>query len=437
MSDAPVALATRDLPGSHGPEVDGAAAVAVVGEALQVDELGLVAVAEATGPAAIAGAAARMALEQLRVHLARNADVVDRFRRHPAEALRARLQEVLAEGLGQASREVYALGHRRRSVVAVDLDAVVVVGGEAALAHAGRGAVMLAHEGLLHRLTSQEQASKPLPRSLDEDLADPPTRHPVATEPLGVSPSPPPVEAMVVGLASGDRVLVLGASLAAHLAPAAARGVLDAEQPGHVLDELLVVAATPAERPRVAALAQVGASRADLRSQRRRLATLRSIELFRWCTDEELHALVGLARPRTCRAGELLLRQGQVNPTLFLLVSGRVGVNKDGQRIAETDRGSVFGEMSMLDEPRASATVEALTDVEVLTLDRDAFLHALKGDASMAVKVLWSMLLRMSANLRRTSQRLASTTASGGVEDPADTPTAMVSAHEDSEREER
>jgi CRP-like cAMP-binding protein len=171
---------------------------------------------------------------------------------------------------------------------------------------------------------------------------------------------------------------------------------------------------TPANRARLVGVALVGGRQGPAPD---RLSVLRGVDLFKWCTDDELLAFVGLTRPQRYREGELLLRQGSVNTTLFLLVSGTVGVNKDGQRIARTGAGSIFGEMSMLDEPRASATVEALSEVEVLTIARDAFLQALKKDATMAVKVLWSMLLRVSSNLRVTSQRLAAATAARPVEE--------------------
>ncbi len=38
---------------------------------------------------------------------------------------------------------------------------------------------------------------------------------------------------------------------------------------------------------------------------------------------------------------------------------------------------------------------------------REAFFSLLKTDSTFAVKILWNLLLRLSANLRATSTRLA------------------------------
>ncbi len=439
MTQPALVFSSRELPARAGLDEDdpGPDVVAVIGTTVVEDELGLVVVAEGQGRRSVAGVATRLAVDQIRHHVGQNADLVARFARNPSDELRERLQALLSDGLVQASKEVYALGHRRRVPVTVDVDVAIVLADEAIYAHAGRGAVMLDHEGLLHRLTVGEDDAAALPRSLDDELGDPPSVHPVANHPIGGLPAAPAIEAGTIGLAAGDRLLLLGASMARGVSPVQARQALLAPTPGELLEELQAVAVIPLDRPRNCIAVQAGGPRRDPDADQARIATLRAIELFRWCSDDELRGIAGLARPRRWRAGELLVRQGRVNTTLFLLVDGRVGVNKDGQRIAETDRGSVFGEMSMLDSPRASATIEAITDVEVLTLERDGFLLALKGDANMAVKVLWSMLLRVSGNLRSTSQRLAALTAAMdgssaahvGDDEETDPDAATVSGH--------
>ena len=61
----------------------------------------------------------------------------------------------------------------------------------------------------------------------------------------------------------------------------------------------------------------------------------------------------------------------------------------------------------MLDEPNRSATVVAVEDTELLLITREAFFHLLKRDPTLAVKVLWNMLLRLSSHLRTTSEKLS------------------------------
>ena len=83
----------------------------------------------------------------------------------------------------------------------------------------------------------------------------------------------------------------------------------------------------------------------------------------------------GLYLPRKAFAsGEIIIQEGEVGDTAYMIVSGRCRAFRalqDGQETLGTMRaGDVFGEMALLlDEPR-SASVEALDNVTVLVLDQ-------------------------------------------------------------------
>lgn len=64
--------------------------------------------------------------------------------------------------------------------------------------------------------------------------------------------------------------------------------------------------------------------------------------------------------------GEVLLTEGDAGGALFILKEGSVAVTKNGAEVAlVSDPGAVFGEMSVLLELPISATVTALSPVEV------------------------------------------------------------------------
>jgi CRP-like cAMP-binding protein len=68
-------------------------------------------------------------------------------------------------------------------------------------------------------------------------------------------------------------------------------------------------------------------------------------------------------------------------------------VQKGGHELARLSAGDFFGEMALFDDERRSATVVALGEVEVLTLQRDRF-HSLARQRP-------SMLLELCATLVR------------------------------------
>jgi CRP-like cAMP-binding protein len=70
--------------------------------------------------------------------------------------------------------------------------------------------------------------------------------------------------------------------------------------------------------------------------------------------------------------------------------------------------------MAMLDEPTRSASAVAVCDTELLLISRETFFGLLMGNPTLAVKILWNMLLKLSDNLRRTTTVLADVASAGG-----------------------
>ncbi|HYN34809.1 MAG TPA: cyclic nucleotide-binding domain-containing protein, partial [Ilumatobacteraceae bacterium] len=78
-------------------------------------------------------------------------------------------------------------------------------------------------------------------------------------------------------------------------------------------------------------------------------------------------------------AGTAVVVQGDEGDHYFVIVSGEFTVTKDGQTVNHLVSGQSFGEIALLrDVPRAS-TVTAVTDAELLVIDRDDFLEAVTG----------------------------------------------------------
>ena len=397
----------------------------LTGAVLRDDSLGLIGVADCPDAGPLAAAATQLAIDLLTSHVARNADLIDRFRRHPNDELRGRLVRVLEEGFGRAGREVYALGRRRRARVVVALDVALIVGEDAFVGHAGDGAVFLSRRGLLHRLTAAAVGAGGGALTLivppaaggggaagvellldDEDSP---------AGGLGLEPRAP-VEVLSIELQGDDGLLIAGGALCDAMSDDALRDEVGDKAPEALTAHLAERAAVAGGRRSAlgaAARAAAPSRPSQLRPEdeaRARLAVLAQMPLFTHCTEPELRAVAGATRPRTVRRGAALLTQGAPGDGIYLLVAGDVEILKDGNEIARIGPGASFGEMSMLDEPLASATVRAATDVETLVISREAFFRLLKTEPTFAVKILWNMLLQLSANLRKTSARLADVT---------------------------
>lgn len=85
--------------------------------------------------------------------------------------------------------------------------------------------------------------------------------------------------------------------------------------------------------------------------------------------------------------------------TAYLIKQGRVSVTKDvdGKQIhvCDLESGSIFGEMSMIDDKPRSATVTALEETVVYEIHRDKFFDNLKSGKDFAFKILRVLFERL------------------------------------------
>lgn len=75
---------------------------------------------------------------------------------------------------------------------------------------------------------------------------------------------------------------------------------------------------------------------------------------------KELGKLLRLSTVKTYEPCEVIIQQGEMDPYVYFLLSGRVRVEKDGEELGLMDRPvEIFGEMRILDGLARSATVSA------------------------------------------------------------------------------
>jgi hypothetical protein len=109
-------------------------------------------------------------------------------------------------------------------------------------------------------------------------------------------------------------------------------------------------------------------------------ASLDAIPLFDGIPKDEMVSLLTSVRPEKVAAGQVVVREGDSGDSLYLVVMGSLRVSTKGQdgeevALAALGAGDFFGEVALLTGRPRTATVSALTDAELLILDRATVDH--------------------------------------------------------------
>jgi len=133
------------------------------------------------------------------------------------------------------------------------------------------------------------------------------------------------------------------------------------------------------------------------------------IEFFDFLKDDDRRELANVVDAIKLNAGETLFHTGDPGEALFVVRSGSIELYiKDtvGQKIVLTiaEEGSLFGELSLLDSGPRTATAIALSDSELLVLDRDDLLLLFQKRPEAALNMLAAMstMTRKADELLRT-----------------------------------
>ena len=102
-----------------------------------------------------------------------------------------------------------------------------------------------------------------------------------------------------------------------------------------------------------------------------------------------------------------ILRQGQLNQYIYLLIDGTVGIYVDGGRVSKLQRkGDLLGEMSVISSQPAGATIIAETRTTVLRVDSKQFLEVEGPEKDLALSIIYRIYATALADkLNATNQK--------------------------------
>ena len=116
---------------------------------------------------------------------------------------------------------------------------------------------------------------------------------------------------------------------------------------------------------------------------------LSTVSFFAGFDRNALDKIAAMGEDVEVEPGGVITEQGEVGREAYLVTSGEVQVRVNGHAIATAGRGSILGEMALLDLRPRSATLVALTPVNLIAYDAKQFrkiLDDMPADARAALE---------------------------------------------------
>jgi len=147
-----------------------------------------------------------------------------------------------------------------------------------------------------------------------------------------------------------------------------------------------------------------------------------SIPLLKGLSDHDGKKFIAAAPIFSCAAGETIITQGELGNEMFVILSGEVEVRAGGvagRPIANFGRGDIFGEVAYVTEVERSATVVALTDIEILVVTQAMLKKMMKTMPEAACQVLFNLSLILCERLSHSTETLTIENNAGGIDGTA------------------
>jgi CRP-like cAMP-binding protein len=105
---------------------------------------------------------------------------------------------------------------------------------------------------------------------------------------------------------------------------------------------------------------------------------------------------------------------------MFVILSGKIRLVKNGADITQLGKGAHFGEMALVDRSPRSASAVADDTSRLLLIHRNDFYEIIKKEPSLSVKLLWSFVQVLAERLRKTTADLSGARLAERAEDMSD-----------------
>ena len=112
-----------------------------------------------------------------------------------------------------------------------------------------------------------------------------------------------------------------------------------------------------------------------------------SSDIFKSLPAEAIHHFANKGTVEHLESDQIIIEQNDVGSDFFLLLRGRVTIEKDQKAVNSIEQGGFFGEIALLADTKRTATVKTAEPTAILKIDAAAFWDVLSNNINMATLI--------------------------------------------------
>ncbi|MFA5917208.1 MAG: cyclic nucleotide-binding domain-containing protein [Candidatus Gracilibacteria bacterium] len=123
-----------------------------------------------------------------------------------------------------------------------------------------------------------------------------------------------------------------------------------------------------------------------------------NLKIFNGIDNEVVDKILSYAPMEIFNSSDVIFNEGELsNGKSYIIKYGIVEVEINGNKIAELGDGEMFGEIALLNEEVRTATVKAITNVELIVLTLSDLIDMINNDDNIINK---QIIRRIEENLK-------------------------------------
>ena len=124
---------------------------------------------------------------------------------------------------------------------------------------------------------------------------------------------------------------------------------------------------------------------------------LYNLEIFKWINNEVIDHILLNCEIRKYNESDTIIKEWNIsNWEWYIIKNGKISISIKGSKIAELNAWDIFWEIALLNEEERTASVTAITGLEVIVLSFDNLIEMINNDEN---KINKTIMNRIEENL--------------------------------------